>query len=124
VIVIAKGGVESTERWFRPAEELVVLSIMSSPATGSKLLLWSDSQSAVAFFPASDFVIVDAALSPLWSAKIDLNGYVELSPGEWQYDGFWERYHAEEPGAVSVFERTKTAMQCRQPLERVYSHER
>lgn len=110
MIVIAKPQAESIDRWLKVGGRLTVLSIVSTPNGGSKFLLWSESQLAAALFPASDFNIADTTMPTLWSPKIDLNGYVELSPLEWQSDGFWEQFHDGDPNALRTFERAREAM--------------
>jgi hypothetical protein len=100
--VVAKVGSKQIEGWLEPTECYSVLSI-NNYSTGTKFLIWSKKQLTAACYPASDFEIIDATLSSLWVAQIDLNGYVELTPKEWLDEGFWERFNDSDPDAEQIF---------------------
>lgn len=91
--------------WFDDGEHLPVLAMVAASPDGAKFLLWSKKQASVGLFPVADFEIVDPILPAQWVAKTSLNGQIEFSPKEWQADGFWERYHDEEPNALGVFQK-------------------
>ena len=103
MIVVVRNDVPNVPVWFDAGEKLPVLSIMIMPSGGPKYLLWSTKQSSVGLFPTVEFDVLDPALPQLWIAKTGLSGQVELSPREWQVDGFWERYHDEDPEALRLF---------------------
>lgn len=110
MIVIPRSDAESVPVWFDCEERLPVLAVMLMPTGGPKLLLWSKKQATAALFSATEFVVSDATLPTQWIARIEPNGHVELSPREWQTNGFWERYHNEDPAALKIFERCREAL--------------
>jgi hypothetical protein len=101
--VLAKADAKSAEGWLDPGVEYIVLAVRSVPQVGSQYLLWSEKEQTAALFPASHFDIVEPSLSPVWIAKRDLNGYLELAPKEWLGDDFWERFHDGDPAAEAAF---------------------
>ena len=101
--VIVLASAKSAIGWLRPSETLTVLAISNAPTAGTQYLIWSDQQHTAALFPASDFKIVDARLSRRWVASFDASGFVFLAPGEWQSNGFWERFHDGEESAERIF---------------------
>lgn len=101
--VVAKPGAKSIIGWLDSEKVLTVLAISSNRTEGSEFLIWSEPNDSAALFPASDFMIKDGSLPPIWVATIDANGFVFLAPREWQVDGFWERYHDGEASAESAF---------------------
>lgn len=60
--VVPKEQAKSIENWLSPKEAVTVLAVYSSSTTGSRFLLWSKKQSAVALFPAMDFELIDDSL--------------------------------------------------------------
>jgi hypothetical protein len=110
VIVAVKTDAKSVPVWFEKGEKLPVLAIMLMLSGGPKFLLWSNKQLSVGLFPIAEFDVVDPTLPGHWVAKTGPNGHIEFSPAEWQPEGFWERYHEEDPEAVKIFQKCRDAL--------------
>ena len=116
MIVVARSDAQNIPVWFNDGERLPVLAIMLMPSGGPKFLLWSKKQLSIGLFPVIEFDVVDPTLPTQWVAKTGLNGQVELSPREWQIDGFWERYHDEDPEALKIFQQCWEALVGEMPV--------
>ena len=102
MVVLTSEGAARQAVWLESGQPLIVLAVVSQSG-GSKFLLWSNRQSTAALFAASDFTVVDGKIPTQWQASINLGGHVELSPKEWKADGFWEKFHEEDPEAERTF---------------------
>ena len=104
LLVRPRDSAQSAEGWFHFGTAVPVLAISVHPADCMKFLLWSTINESVALFPATDFEVVDGAVPASWHAKSWDNGFIELSPPEWQSPNFWERYNDDDPHAIALFE--------------------
>jgi hypothetical protein len=105
MIVAPRNDASCVPVWFDSGEIIAVLAITVMTSGGPKFLLWSNKQQSTGLFPVGEFEVVDPRIPNQWVCKTTPAAHIELSPEEWQSDGFWERYHDEEPQAVEVFHR-------------------
>jgi hypothetical protein len=108
-VKVVRKGIAS-DGWFVTGEEIVVLAVSFSKSDGVSFVVWSALQGCSISCSADDFDVIDGCMSSRWVIGISGSGYTLLAPERWQVNGFWERYHDEDYGAIQDFDEEMRLM--------------
>lgn len=91
----------------RPDREYVVLGVECQAEGPNYFRIESKRDELPPLLDSRLFEVVDARMSPTWTARIGWDGSVSMEPSEWQRDTFWEDFTNGDAQAVEVYERCR-----------------
>ena len=101
--------------WLTVDREYTVVSVLAEFGGRVQLQLVTDDDPTLGWFDSDCFRTVDPEVPRTWSARVGDGGTLELAPGDWLAEGFWERFYDGDPVARDSVDRELAVLVPRTP---------
>jgi len=98
------GSAPEASAWVSVGGRYRVVSVLAEPGRSPLVQIVTDDRASLAWFDSTSFETVDGTIPASWTARIGVNGALELAPSAWLASGFWEAYYDGDPVAARAVE--------------------